>query len=279
MLAEGTLAMQAGAGKELLDFSASITLDSPFTYEFGDYVITLLRVEASEDGEQLATFVINSKQPIVVAVPEPRIAKRCPGFSRFDAAAILQADVNARPVANLVFAPLAGRPPEPTGLCGYFAVEAGPDTLADTPLDPAMPYLATDVGTPYAAVADRLAGDETLQLLHLLALVSGGEEAPDQAMLLQTQLVAGMSDEFLPALYEAVQSNPDAEAAWIDIQGPDGKGKDALWLALPANAGQFVAAISHAGGEFVIVAALLSTDVPAQDAQGYALTILNRLAE
>jgi hypothetical protein len=48
---------------------------------------------------------------------------------------------------------------------------------------------------------------------------------------------------------------------------------------MPADAGQFVAAISYAGGEFVIVAALLSPDVPAQDAQGYTLTILNRLAE
>ena len=47
MLAEGTLAMQAGEDKELLDFMASMTPDSPFTYEFGDYVIAMVHVEAN----------------------------------------------------------------------------------------------------------------------------------------------------------------------------------------------------------------------------------------
>ncbi len=59
----------------------------------------------------------------------------------------------------------------------------------------------------------------------------------------------------------------------------DSKGRDTLWLALPANAGQFVAAIRHNGGEFAIVAALVGPDVFIEDAQGYALTILNRLAK
>ena len=281
MLAEGTLAMQAGEDKELLDFSASLTPDSPFTYEFGDLVIALVHVQANEDGEPLATFVISSKRPAEIAVPEPRLAKRCPGFSRFDAAAILQADVNPRPIANLVFAPLASSAPEPTGLCGYYATEGGPETLADTPLDPALPYLASAVDTPYAAVAARLAGEETLQLLHLLPLVSGGEDEVDSAamMQLQTQLAAGMSDEFLPTLYEVAQGNADAQVEWIGSNELDSGAQEALWLALPANAGEFVAAISHHNGDFVIVAALVSPDVTAADAKGYVLTVLNRLVE
>ncbi len=281
MLAEGTLAMQAGEDKTLLDFSASLTPDSPFTYEFGHYVIALVHVEASEDGERLATFVISSSRPAEVAIPEPRMVKRCPGFSRFDAAAILQADVNPRPVANLVFAPLSSSAPEPTGLCGYYATEGGPETLADTPLDPALPYLASEVDTPYAAVAGRLAGEETQQLLHLLPLVSGGENEVDQLTILQlqTQLSAGMSDEFLPTLYEAAQGNSEAEVEWIDGTGLDGGTQEALWLALPANAGEFLMAISHQNGEFVVVAALVSPDVTAADAKGYVLTVLNRLVE
>jgi hypothetical protein len=279
MLAEGTLAMQAGEDKELLDFSASFTPDSPFTYEFGDYVIAMVHVEANEDGKQLATFVISSKRPAEVAVPEPRMTKRCPGFSRFDAAAILQADVNPRPVANLVLAPLSSSAPEPTGFCGYYATDGGPATPADTPLDPALPYLASEVDTPYAAVAARLAGEETQQLLHLLPLVSGGEDDMNNAtmMQLQTQLSAGMSDEVLPTLYEAVQGNSGAEVEWIRGAALDSGAKEALWLALPANAGEFVAAISHHDGEFVIVAALVSSDVSAADAKGYVLTVLNRL--
>lgn len=281
MLAEGTLAMQAGEDKTLLDFSAILTPDSAFTYELGDYVIAMVHVEAIEGGERLATFVISSNRPAEVAVPEPRMAKRCPGFSRFDAAAILQADVNPRPIANLVFAPLSSSAPEPTGLCGYYALEGGPETLSDTPLDPALPYLASAVDTPYAAVAARLAGEETQQLLHLLPLLSGGDGAVDSStmMQLQTQIAAGMTDEFLPTLYEAAQGNSDAQVEWINSQSLDGGTQEALWLALPANAGEFVAAISHHNGEFVIVAALVSPDITAADAKGYVLTVLNRLVE
>ena len=281
MLAEGTLAMQAGEDKTLLDFSAILTPDSAFTYELGDYVIAMVHVEANEDGERLATFVVSGQHPAEVAVPEPRMAKRCPGFSRFDAAAILQADVNPRPIANLVFAPLSSRAPEPTGFCGYYATEGGTETLADTPLDHALPYLASEVDTPYAAVTGRLSGEDAQQLLHLLPLVSGGEKEVDQFTILQlqTQLSAGMSDEFLPTLYEAAQGNSGAQVEWLGSNKLDNGAQEALWLALPANAGEFVAAISHQNGEFVIVAALVSPDVTAAGAKGYVLTVLNRLVE
>ena len=286
MLAEGTLALQAGEDKTLLDFSAMLTPDAPFTYELGDYVIAMVHVEANAEGDRLATFVISSQRPAEVAVPEPRMIRRCPGFSRFDAAAILQADVNPRPIANLVFAPLSSSAPEPTGLCGYYAAEGGPETLADTPLDPSLPYLASQVDTPYAAVAGRLAGEETQQLLHLLALAAGGEGNLDDATLMQvqTEIAAGLSDEFLPTLYDAAQGNTDAQVEWIGSGDMDSRGQDtgvqeALWLALPANAGEFVAAISHHNGEFVIVAALVGPDVTAAAAKGYVLTVLNKLAE
>ena len=194
----------------------------------------------TEDGERLATFVISSNRPAEVAVPEPRLAKRCPGFSRFDAAAILQADVNPRPISNLVFAPLSSSAPEPTGLCGYYATEGGPDTLADTPLDPALPYLASAVDTPYAAVAARLSGEETQQLLHLLPLVSGGDDEVDSStmMQLQTQIAAGVSDEFLPTLYEVMQGNSDAQVEWINSAGTGQQvpKKRSGWRCLPMPA-------------------------------------------
>ena len=98
-------------------------------------------------------------------------------------------------------------------------------------------------------------------------------------MQLQTQLAAGMSDEFLPTLYEVAQGNSDAQVEWIGSNELDSGAQEALWLALPANAGEFVAAISHHNGEFVIVAALVSPDVTAADAKGYVLTVLNRLVE
>ncbi len=189
--------------------------------------------------------------------------------------------MNPRPIANLVFAPLASSAPAPTGLCGYYALEGGAETPAETPLDPARPYLASAVDTPYAAVAARLGESESDQLLHLLPLVSGGEAAVDGGTRrqLEAELAAGMSDEFLPALYAAAAGNLDADVQWIDRADGDGGPHEALWLALPANAGTLVAAIRHDNGEFVIVAALVSPEVAAADAQGYVLTVLKRLAE
>lgn len=285
MMAEGTLAVQAGDEKELLDFSASMTPDSPFTYEFGDYVVAMTHVEHDEDGELLATFTVTSSQPAVVAAPEPRLAKRCAGFSKYDAAAILQADVSTQPIANLVFAPLAAAAPEPGGICGYYVAatdaasvqtDAAPavQIIPVTPLDPSLPYLATDVGAAHAATAGRLEGADTLQLLHLLALVSGGEQAVDDSTLmrLQTVLAAGLNEDFLSTLYDIALANPAADAAWLE-----GTGAEALWLSLPANDGQFVVAISRDRDGVALVEALVSPDVSLADAQGFATTILRRL--
>ena len=189
MLAEGTLAMQAGEDKELLEFSAGMTPGSPFSYEFGDYVITLLRVEASEHGKQLATFVISGTQPAEVG-PNAR-GQTLPGFTRFDAAAILQADAKAGSIANLVFAlcPAVHLNPQATV---HTTLRTRAPIPSSTPPHSARPHRASAVGTAYAAVADRLAGDETLQLLHLLALVSGGEEMLDSGTLLQLQTQLGL---------------------------------------------------------------------------------------
>jgi hypothetical protein len=282
MLGEGTLALQASEERLLLDFSASLRPDEPFTTEFAGYVIALVHVEAIEGGEPAATFVVSSQQPAVVEVPAPRAAKRCPSFSRFDAAALLQMEVAKQPVANLVFAPLAADAPAPLGYCGYAAEEENLEIPADTlsgalfdePLDPALPYLASAVGSPYAAVADRLRADEVEQLLHLLALVSRGK-GPDLVaqMMLEAQLAAGESDALLPTLYETAQANPDAQVTWLDETR-----RDALWLALPANGGHFVAAIQQVGDEFVVVAALVGPDVAAEDTKGYALTFLSRFS-
>ncbi len=271
MMAEGTLALQVGAAKELLNFNVSLRPEQPFVYEFGGYDVQLLHVEQNDDGDPVATFAVTGGQVAEIEVPELRPAKRCLGFSKFDAAAILQEEVNPQPLANLVFGPLAVDAPVLNGYCGYVSEAAPVDQTVDTTL----PYLASAAAAEHAVVADRLEGEDALELLHLLAL-AGGSDAPaagDTLPLLMTQMAAGLTDEVLTTLYERALANPAAEVEWLD-----GFDDEALWLTLPANHGQFVAAISRDGAAFNVVAALIGPEVSAADALGYGTAVLRKLS-
>ena len=271
MMAEGTLALQVGAAKELLDFNVSLRPEQPFVYEFGGYDVQLLHVEQNDDGDPVATFVVTGGQVAEIEVPELRPAKRCLGFSKFDAAAILQEEVSAQPLANLVFGPLAADAPALNGYCGYGS-EAAP---VDQTVDRTLPYLASAAAAEHAVVADRLEGEDALELLHLLAL-AGGSNAPaagDTLPLLMTEMAAGLTDEVLTTLYERALANPAAEVEWLD-----GFDDEALWLTLPANHGQFAAAISRDGAAFNVVAALIGPEVSTADALGYGTAVLRKLS-
>ena len=214
MIADGTIAFKHGEQKELLTFSASFSPGSPFTYEFDGYEVQLLEVKQLEGGSQVATFLIDGIQPVFVAVPDPEWVERCPDFSRFDAAAMLQADVQAEAVANLVFGPLSAEGSVLPSLCGYVSQAFTPDR------EPSVdsPYLASAVEADFAVAAGRLEGSDVFGLLHLFtALRAADSEASAFDMtMLETQLSAGMSDELLATLYAAAEENPEITVEWLD---------------------------------------------------------------
>ena len=110
-------------------------------------------------------------------------------------------------VANLVFGPLAVDGPVLPSLCGYVSQAFTPERQASA----ASPYLATAVDADFAVAAGRLAGADVLGLLHLFTTIhaaDAGVGAVDMAMV-QTQLAAGLTDEFLGTLYASVAENPD----------------------------------------------------------------------
>ena len=160
MLAEGTLVLAQGEEQELLSFSTSFSAEQAFRYEFAGYVIHLLHVEQTRHGDQVATFMI-APPTVSTELPAPERIDRCPAFSRFDAAAILQEDVQQKAIANLVFGPLAADAQEARGLCGYVSTGfTEPSPNAQTA------YLATQVPADHAVAAMLLEGDNVLQLLH-----------------------------------------------------------------------------------------------------------------
>ncbi len=118
MLAEGTLVLQQGDQREVLSFNVSFTPAQPFAYDFAGYVVELVHLKQGRAGAQLATFLVR-KPTATVALPTPERIARCPHFSRFAAAAILQEAMAQEAVANLVFGPLAPDTTAVTGLCGY----------------------------------------------------------------------------------------------------------------------------------------------------------------
>ena len=75
MIADGTLALKHGAQKELLTFNASFSPDGPFVYEFDGYEVRLLQVMRSEAGGQVATFLVDAKQPAFVACSRPGVGE------------------------------------------------------------------------------------------------------------------------------------------------------------------------------------------------------------
>lgn len=270
MIGDGTIAFKHGEQKELLTFTASFSPHSPFVYEFDGYEVQLLQVMQSDTGAQVATFLVDAKRLEFVAVPDPEWVERCPDFSRFDAAAMLQADVQPEAVANLVFGPLAVDGPVLPSLCGYVSEAFTPERQASL----TSPYLATAVEADFAVAAGRLAGTDVLGLLHLFTTVNGadtGVGAVDLAMV-QTQLTAGLADNFLATLAASAEENPDVTVKWLENIGDE-----ALWLWTPTADGAFVLLLARDGASFRVVEALVGVDATEAELLDYGLTLLRKL--
>jgi len=268
MLAEGTLVLQQGDQREVLDFNVSFTPEQPFDYDFAGYVVQLVHIEQARNGEAVATFVV-SKPTSPVKIPDPQRVDRCSAFSRFDAAAILQEEVAQEAIANLVFGPLASDGHEVQGMCGYVTTAFSDARL----IDEQVPYIASEVAADRAMAAAVVQGDDITQLLQLAHLVYAADpDADPNALLrLQTELTAGFYENVISTLTTAAETIPDFTVSPIQ-----GIGDEGVWLWQRLANGYFALLITREEETFSVVTALLNTDAEELTVLDYAVLLARR---
>jgi len=268
MLAEGTLVLQKGERREVLTFNASFTLEQPFDYEFAGYTVQLVHLKKGRDGQHLATFVVRKPTPMV-AIPRPQWVERCPLFSRFDAAAILQEEVAKEAVANLVFGPIAPDASTVQGMCGYVTTAFSDDQLVDEQ----TPHLASAVPADRAAAATVFPGSDSTQLLQLAHLIAAADPAADLTALLrlQAQLTAGFYDNVLNDLTTLAEAT---EA--FTVSPIQGIGDEGLWLWQRLENGYFALLIIRHEETFSVVTALLNDEAEEELVLDYMVMIVRR---
>lgn len=265
MLAEGTLVLQQGDDREVLTFSTSFTPEQPFAYDYAGYVVQLVHVEQGRDGNQVATFVIQKPQS-TVEIPAPQRVERCPRFSRFDAAALLQEEVDAEAVANLVFGPLPADATEAAGLCGYVTT-----AFSDArQIEEQAPALLSEVAADRAVVVDTIDSSDITHLLQLATLVTAADPAAqaDTLLRLQAQLTAGDTADFLRDVADMAAADPT-----FTVEMLTNKNEDGVWLWQQTQDGYFALLLLRDGERFQVVVALLNGDAAEQTVRAYALVI------
>ncbi len=269
MVANGTLVLQRGNEREILTFITSITPQQSFDYEFAGYVVELVHLEKERNDDPVATFIV--KRPTsTVEIPAPQRVARCPDFSRFDAAAILQEAVDKEAIANLVFGPLASDATSAAGLCGYVSSVHS----EDRPIDEQVPHLASAVAADRAVVAAVIDSTNSNEILQLATLITAGDEAVDAAMLLQlqTELTVGLYDNVIGDLTAiATARQRDTVIPITEI------GEGGLWLWRPVADGYFALLLVRDGERFRVVTALLNGEAEEETVFDYAIVIAARL--
>lgn len=271
MLAEGTLVLQQGDDREVLTFSTSFTPEQPFAYAYAGYMVQLLHVEQGRDGNQVATFVIQQPQSMV-EIPAPQRVARCPAFSRFDAAALLQEEVDAEAIANLVFGPLPADATEAAGLCGYVTT-----AFSDArPIDEQAPTLLSEVAADRAVVVDTIASSDITRLLQLANLVAAADPATQTSILLrlQAQLTAGDTADFMHDVADMAAADPT-----FTVETLTNRNEEGVWLWQQTQDGYFALLLLRDGERFQVVVALLNADSQEQTVRAYALAVAGRQAQ
>ena len=268
MLAEGTLVLQQGDDREVLTFHVSFTPEQPFTYDFAGYVVQLVHLEQERNGNQVATFVVK-KPTSTVEIPAPQRVARCPLFSRFDAAAILQEDVQQAAIANLVFGPLPAEATAVAGLCGYVTT-AFNDARQ---IDEQAPALLSEVAADRAVAAAEIAGSDVTRLLQLASLVAAADPEAQRGtlLLLQTQLAAGNSEALIRDITTIAETIPAFTVSPIQ-----GIGDEGVWLWQPIDTGYFALLLIRDEQRFRVVTALPHEEADELTVLDYAVLVARR---
>lgn len=272
MTADGSLALRRGDETQLFSFITSFDPETPFSTDFAGLTVQLTSIKQLTDGGHVAVFVVTEPTPTLVDGPAPDVIERCPYFSRFDATAILQEDLQPSAVANLRFYPQPDLVTDLAGLCGYVAAENIPYPASEAPVI----QLLTPVEAARAVVAARLNGATISELLPFVqhVLNENPQSRADDMIKLYTHLTAGLYDEVIPLLAENA-----AQSATIDSEPISGIGDDGLWLWQKIPGGYFALLLVRTGDELGVVAALLGEQVEALTVLDYAVIIARRLVE
>lgn len=265
MLAEGTLVLQEGDDREVLTFSTSFTPEQPFTYEYAGYVVQLAHVEQGRDGNQVATFVIQKPQS-TVEIPAPQRVERCPLFSRFDAAAMLQEEVDTEAVVNLVFGPLPADATAAAGLCGYVTT-----AFSDArQIDEQAPALLSEVAADRAVVVETIDSSDSTRLLQLANLVTAADPAAqtDTLLRLQAHLTAGDTADFIRDVADMAAADPT-----FTVEPLANRNEEGVWLWQQTQDGYFALLLLRDGERFQVVVALLNGEAEERTVRGYALVV------
>lgn len=271
MTADGSLALRNGEDRELTSFMVVFDPDSAFVYEFSGYEIALTHVEQDETGEPVATLLVRKpgiKLPF--SIPEPETVERCPTFSRFDAAAILQEDVTTTATSNLIYGPLSEHTPALHGLCGYTSV--APKT--DQQIDPNLPQLLTAVDADHWVMAGLFRGADAFELLPLVeASRLANPQGDDMDVLrIQTQLTVGQVEEIIRTIANNAQASDT-----MHVTPLDGLGDEAIWIWQPVGEGYFASILARKEDQFALVSAMISWDVQESIALDYMVSIVHRM--
>lgn len=271
MLAEGTLILQQGTQREVLTFNVSFTPEQSFAYDFAGYVVELIYLKKGRDGEHLATFVVK-KPTTAVEIPAPQRVARCPDFSRFDAAAILQEEVAKEAVANLVFGPLAPEADGVAGMCGYVTTAFSDTRL----LDEQAPALLSTVAADRAVAAATIDDSDITRLLQLANWVAAAEpEAHTDTLLrLQAQLTAGDVEDYISDVTAMAEALPAFTVSPIQ-----GIGDEGVWLWQQTNDGYFALLITRYDQHLRVVTALLNEAAEELTVLDYAVLLIRRFEQ
>ncbi len=276
MTFDGSLALRRGDESEMLSLSAGFDPETPFTHEFAGLEVQLLAVKKLSDDSHVASFVVidpsaqdETDQPEGDR-PTALLIDQCASFSRFDATAILQEDVESRAVANLILGPTTESIADLFGLCGYVS-QATADTQAS---DTSAPHIVTALDSAHVVVATL--PYDLMELLPIIEVVSLNEPQFDPDILdrLRTYIAAGNHAEIIPSLFEATQ-----QSQLIKVESIEAIGDEGFWLWKKFEGGHFAVLFIRSEYDFAVVAALLGDQVHELNVRDYSIVIARSMLE
>lgn len=243
----------------------------------------------------LAQILWISATPVLAAVPRqaindrlvPIIVDSCPGFSAFDAAAILQEEVQSNSaISNLLFGPLAddilaqGSEGDKKGFCGYGSTASTTD-----PVDKRQTHLLTAIAADHAVVAQHLtlkSDTDTLSpawfdLDTLVEVVGAANPTYDRKASQAMLLFAADEPPYPQVLYMVSTGAASFKADWL-VVAADQFYDEVLWLWQTLDDGYFSLLIARTGLDYSLVAARLGPDVKEAHVQAYSRLILDKIA-